>query len=47
MSGPLILFVGAIYLYIAVGLIFDGKTGLALAFLGYSFSNVGLWLAAR
>ena len=43
----LILAVGAVYLYIAIDLIIAGKTGLGLAFLGYSFSNVGLWIAAR
>ena len=47
MSGPLILIVGAIYVWIAVDFVSDGKGGLALAFAGYALSNVGLWLASR
>lgn len=47
MSGPLILIVGAIYAWIAVDLVASGKSGLALAFAGYSVSNIGLWLASR
>ena len=43
----LILAVGVVYLYIAIDLICAGKTGLSVAFLGYAFSNVGLWLAAK
>jgi hypothetical protein len=47
MSGPLILVVGAIYLYIAGDLFCAGKMGLSLTFAGYAFSNIGLWMAAR
>lgn len=47
MSGPLIIGVGVVYLIIAVDLYFKGQGGLALAFAGYSVSNIGLWLAAR
>ena len=47
MSGPLILAVGGIYLYIAVDLICAGKTGLSLAFAGYAVSNIGLYMAAK
>ena len=47
MSGPLILFVGVIYLGIAVDLFIKSQSGLALAFAGYSLSNVGLYMAAR
>jgi hypothetical protein len=46
-SGPLILFVGVIYAYCAADFLWSGKHGLAVAFAGYSFSNVGLWLASR
>lgn len=46
--GPvLILIVGGIYSYIAIDLFWTGKSGLALAFMGYAVSNVGLWMAAR
>lgn len=47
MAGWLILGVGAVYLVIAVDLYLKGQGGLALAFAGYSVSNIGLWLAAR
>jgi hypothetical protein len=46
--GPnLIAFVGVIYLVTGFSLIKEGKLGLGIAFLGYAFSNVGLYLAAR
>lgn len=47
MSGPLILFVGGLYAWIALDLWWADKGGLALAFSGYAVSNVGLYLAAR
>lgn len=47
MAAPLIIFVGIIYLIIAVDLLMKGQTGLGLAFIGYSASNGGLWLAAK
>jgi hypothetical protein len=47
MSAPLIALCGVIYLFVAVDLAWHGKTGLAIAYAGYAFSNVGLYLAAR
>lgn len=47
MSGSLIIGVGVIYLVIAVDLYLKGQGGLALAFAGYSLSNIGLFMAAR
>ena len=47
MSGPLLLFVGAIYLVVALDFLKDGQGGFCLAFLAYAVSNVGLWLASR
>jgi hypothetical protein len=47
MSPSLILFVGAIYLYIAGDLFYAGKIGLSITFLAYALGNVGLWIAAR
>lgn len=47
MAAPLIIFVGIIYLVIAIDLLIKGQTGLGLAFIGYSASNGGLYLAAR
>lgn len=46
MANWLILVIGAVYLAVAADLWWQGKDGLALAFAGYSFSNVGLYLAA-
>jgi hypothetical protein len=47
MSPWLIAFTGVIYLVVAVDLAVAGKHGLAMAYLGYSFANVGLYLTAR
>lgn len=47
MSSWLIVLTGLIYLYVSADLIMSGKTGLGLAYAGYAFSNVGLYLAAQ
>ena len=47
MSAPLIAICGVIYLFVAVDLAWHGKTGLAIAYAGYAFSNVGLYMTAR
>lgn len=47
MAPNLIALTGVIYLYVAFDLWLSGKTGLSLAYLGYSFANAGLWMAAR
>ena len=47
MSAPLIIAVGLIYAYIAVEDFIRGDFAMAIVFAGYSFSNVGLWIAAR
>lgn len=47
MSPVLIAFTGAIYLVVAADLAYHGKVGLGLAYLGYAFANVGLYIAAR
>jgi hypothetical protein len=46
MSSNLILFVGLIYLYVAIEQGIKGNLGMAIAFGGYAFSNVGLYLLA-
>ena len=46
MSGWLILLTGAIYAYIAVEQGIKGNTGMLIAYAGYAFSNVGLYLLA-
>jgi hypothetical protein len=47
MSPWLIAFTGVIYLVVALDLATAGRYGLAIAYLGYSFANVGLYLTAR
>lgn len=47
MSGGLIIFVGLIYLGIAGMQAWKGNTAMAMVYAGYSFSNVGLFMAAR
>jgi hypothetical protein len=47
MSAPLILLCGAIYLFVAMDLAAHGKFGLSIAYAGYSFSTIGLYMAAR
>jgi hypothetical protein len=47
MSSGAILFVGCIYLYIAIDKLYRGDTAMGITFLGYAFSNVGLFYAAR
>ena len=44
MSSWLIALIGIAYFFIGVDLILTGKTGLGIAFLGYSLGNVGLYL---
>lgn len=47
MSPILIAITGIIYLWVAGDLAWHGKAGLAIAYLGYAFANVGLWMAAK
>jgi hypothetical protein len=47
MSGWLIALTGCIYVAVAFDLAAHGKYGLAIAYAGYAFANVGLWLAAK
>jgi hypothetical protein len=47
MSSWLIALTGLIYVAVAGDLALSGKIGLSIAYLGYAFANVGLWMAAR
>lgn len=47
MSSWLILLTGAIYLYVAVEQGLKGNTGMLIAYSGYAFSNIGLWMLAK
>jgi hypothetical protein len=46
MAGWLIALTGIVYAYVAADLAWHGKSGLAIAYLGYAFANIGLYLAA-
>jgi hypothetical protein len=46
MAGWLIALTGLIYAYVSADLAWHGKTGLAVAYAGYAFANIGLYLAA-
>lgn len=46
MSAWLILLTGLVYLYIAVEQGIKGNYGMLIAYLGYAFANVGLYMLA-
>ena len=46
MSGPLIAFIGVVYLVVSVDLYRQGKGDLALMFFGYAVAQAGVWMAA-
>ena len=46
MSAWLILLTGAIYLYVAIEQGIKGNQGMLIAYLGYAFSNIGLYMLA-
>ncbi len=46
MSGWLIALTGLIYAYVALEQGLKGNTGMAIAYAGYAFANVGLWKLA-
>jgi hypothetical protein len=46
-SGPLIALTGVIYAYVALDQFWRGNSAMGVVYLGYSFSNVGLYLLAR
>lgn len=46
MSGSLIALTGMIYLWVSAEQFWRGNHGMGIAYLGYAFSNVGLYLLA-
>jgi hypothetical protein len=46
MSGWLILLTGAIYLWVCIDQALKGNIGMGIAYAGYAFSNIGLYLLA-
>jgi hypothetical protein len=47
MSGWLIALTGLLYAYVAAEQFWRGNPGMGIAYLGYAFSNVGLYLLAK
>lgn len=47
MSGALIIITGLIYVGVAVDLAWRGNWPLSIAYAGYSFANIGLYLAVK
>lgn len=47
MSPWLVIFTGLIYLYIGIEQGFKGSWGTTIMFLGYAFSNIGLYLQVK
>lgn len=47
MAAWLIALTGCIYAYVSCDLAWRGRYDLALAYAGYAFSNIGLYLAAK
>jgi hypothetical protein len=45
MSGWLIGLTGLIYTYVFIDQLFKGNMGMGLAYAGYAFSNIGLYMA--
>jgi hypothetical protein len=46
MSGWLIAFTGLIYLYVALEQAYKGNSGMFIAYTGYAFANIGLYMLA-
>jgi hypothetical protein len=46
MSAWLIAIIGVVYAIVATDLLWQGRTGLGLAFIGYAIGNIGLTMEA-
>lgn len=46
MSGWLIATVGIVYGYVSFEQFMKGNIGLGIAYMGYSFANIGLYMLA-
>lgn len=47
MSGWLIALTGLVYAYVAAEQAVRGNPGMAIAYAGYAFANVGLYMLAK
>lgn len=46
MSGWLIILTGVIYGYVSAEQFMKGNAGMGIAYAGYAFANIGLWMLA-
>ena len=46
MSAWLIAFTGCVYAYVAFEQGYKGNIGMLIAYLGYAFANIGLYMLA-
>lgn len=46
MSAWLIAFTGCVYAYVAIEQGYKGNIGMLIAYTGYSFANIGLYMLA-
>jgi len=46
MSGWLIALTGLIYTYVFIDQLMRGNMGMGIAYAGYAFSNIGLYMLA-
>ena len=46
MSGWLIGLTGCIYLLVSLEQLYKGNLGMCIAYFGYSFANIGLYMLA-
>jgi hypothetical protein len=47
LSPGLVVFVGAIYAYIAAEQFYLSNPSMGVVYAGYAFSNIGLWVLVR
>jgi len=46
MSSWLIIFTGFVYAYVAIEQGYKGNIGMLIAYTGYAFANIGLYMLA-
>lgn len=46
MSAWLIALTGLVYAYVAIEQGYKGNTGMLIAYIGYAFANIGLYILA-
>jgi hypothetical protein len=44
MSKPLIVLTALIYTYVFAEQFYKGNTAMGIAYMGYAFANIGLWM---